>query len=336
MAARLRRQAVFCAADGETLYAELLERLAGDVEAEGAAWRVLAPYAHEPGAAAVALRLLAAIHRLVLLGEAQALARFYPSAGGGGAPAGAWPAVASLLEAREADLRELTARPCQTNEVGRAAPLACGFLAVARATGRPLRLLEIGASAGLNLRWDGFDHGSFGDPASPVDLAPLYERPPAPVRRLRVVGRAGCDVAPIDPLTDEGALTLAAFVWPSRPERMAMLRGAVEVARRLPAAVEQADALAWLRARLARPMAGSATVVYHSVFLQYLPAAARERLVAAIRAAGAGAGRDAPVAWVRMEPGAASFETRVTLWPGGGEALVATSGPHGRGTVSYA
>lgn len=335
MAARLRRQAVFCAGDGEPLYDAILEPLALDVEAQGVAWRILEPYAHEPGSAAVALRLLAAVHRLVLNGEAPRLAPFYRSAGGDARPDGAWPALAALLEERETDIRALTGRGCQTNDVGRAAPLACGFLAVARATGRPLRLLEIGASAGLNLRWDAFDHGGWGDAASPVKLAALYERPPAGVPGLRVAERAGCDRSPIDPLTEEGALALAAFVWPSRPERMAMLRGAIEVARRVPARLDQADALAWLRSELARPVTGVATVVYHSVFLQYLPAAERERLVSAIRGAGMAAGRDAPLAWVRMEPGATTYETRVTLWPGGGEVLAATSGPHGRSTVAY-
>ncbi len=44
--------------------------------------------------------------------------------------------------------------PPQTNEVRRSALLLPGFIEIARKTGLPLRLLEIGASAGLNQVWD--------------------------------------------------------------------------------------------------------------------------------------------------------------------------------------
>lgn len=335
MAARFRRQAAWSAVEGEGLYQALLERAAGDVEREGVSWRVVEPYAHEPGSAVVPLRYLAAVHRLVLQGRAPELAPFYASVGGSSAPGGAWPHFIQVLTANEAECRALIANPCQTNEVGRSAPLLCGFLAVARAAGRPLRLLEIGCSAGLNLRWDAFDYGWWGDPRAPVHLGDLFEDfPTRPQPRARVVERAGCDLAPIDPTSDHGALTLASFVWPSRGDRLEMLRGAIEVARRIPAKVDRAPAAAWLASSLARPCGGVATVVYHSVFLQYLSEPERSRIGALIRAAGAAASLDAPLAWLRMEPGPATYETRLTLWPGGRETLVAVSGPHGRGTRS--
>src|SRR5204863_254585 len=82
-----------------------------------------------------------------------------------------WPAFRDTLEQQRDTLRGLVHRPCQTNEVGRAAALFGGFLLVARETGLPLRLLEIGASAGLNLRWDHYRYeqgdAGWGDRASP-------------------------------------------------------------------------------------------------------------------------------------------------------------------------
>jgi hypothetical protein len=73
-----------------------------------------------------------------------------------------------------------------------------------------------------------------------------------------------------------------------------------------------------------------ATVVYHSIVLQYLDQTSRDRVAAAIAAAGARASVAAPFAWLRMEPGGEQAEVRLTLWPDGGERLVATTGFHGR------
>ena len=48
-------------------------------------------------------------------------------------------------------------QPVQTNEPGRSVSLLGGYLEVARAhPGLPLRVFEVGASAGLNLLWDEF------------------------------------------------------------------------------------------------------------------------------------------------------------------------------------
>src|SRR5436189_63817 len=71
-----------------------------------------------------------------------------------GDAARAWEALSELARDRPDELRERLLAPIQTNEVARCGPLAAGFLFVARETELPLRLLEVGASAGLNLRFD--------------------------------------------------------------------------------------------------------------------------------------------------------------------------------------
>ena len=335
VARHCRRQAGWCAGEGEALYARLLDAIAEDVERGGPCWPVLEPYAAQPGEAALPLRFLAAVHAVVLEGRAPELAAHYPSAGGAAPPETAWPAFLRVVEGMAGELRAATARPCQTNEVGRAAALLPAFLAVARATGRPLALLEPGCSAGLNLRFDHYFYGGWGDRASPVDLEGLYET--APVlrpQRVRVAERAGCDLRPIDATSAEGATILASFTWPAQQARMARLRGALEVARRVPAEVTAGDAVAWLRERLERPRTGRVTVVYHSVFLQYLPERRRAELARVIAHAGSRAAADAPLAWVRMEPGKSTFEVRAALWPGGGDVLIGTCGPHGGGFQS--
>ena len=116
---------------------------------------------------------------------------------------------------------------------------------------------------------------------------------------------------------------------------MERLQEALAIAREVPAPVDRADALDWVERELAQPGPRRvATVVFHSIFIQYLTPEERARLVAFIEAAGEErATPDAPLAWLRMEPGDGEAEIRLTLWPGGEEELVATSGVHGAPVV---
>lgn len=327
--AMLRGQAHACRVIGSPLYAHVLDRVAEDVEAGGPARAVLAPAAHDTVGSAPPLRLMGATHRMALDGRAPALAAHYPSTGGDGDPEGAWAAFRALLAERPDDIRAGLARPVQTNEVGRAAGLLGGFLTVARDTGLPLRILELGASGGLNLRWDHFHYGggdrSWGPPASPVRLP---SAPPVEAR-VTVAERAGCDPAPVDPTSEDGRLTLVSYVWPDQPERLARLEGAITLAREIPATVDRASAGPWTAAKLAEPTSGRATVVYHSVVTQYLTSDERAEVDGALAAAGARATADAPLARLAMEPKDELADVRLTVWPGGEERLVARAGYHG-------
>jgi hypothetical protein len=337
----LRLQADGCAHMGSRLYGALLGAAADDVEAGGPAWAVLADHVAPGRADALALRLMAAVHRLVLLRQAPALALHYPSVGGTAAdPDAACEAFLDLLAARTADVRERVALPCQTNEVGRTAALVGGFLDTAAATGLPLRILELGASAGLNLRWDRFRYGgggaTWGPAGSPVDLTGLWRiPPPVPDAAVEVVERRGCDLAPVDPTSPEGRLSLSASVWADQPHRFARLRGGLAVAADVPAPVDRASVHDWARGQLADPPSGCATVVFHSIVEEYLGGAVRRDLHAAIAEAGARATARTPLAWLRLEPVTALREHAVTLttWPGGRARELARCGAHGDGVV---
>lgn len=329
----LREQAAWCARLGSPLYATLLEHAARDVEADGAVASVLAGREHDPAGSMLALRFLGAVHRLVLAGRAPELAAFYPSAGGDADPARAWPAFRAAIEALADEVRAGLDDPVQTNEPRRAAALLGGFLLVARETGLPLRLLEIGASGGLNLRWDRYRYetpaGAWGDPSSPVQLRGFLSggTPPLEVE-ASVAERSGCDRNPLDSTTREGRIALMAYVWPDQIDRLRLLAAAVSVARRVPATVERADAVEWLERRLTLAD-GTATVLFHSIFVQYVDREARIRMRRTIERVGAEATPTAPLAWLRMEPAGDHADVRLSLWPGGGDRLVATSGFHG-------
>ena len=327
LARRLREQAPGCRDLGSEFSGTVLDRAAEDIEAGGPTLNVLAGFESEADGSALALRLLGAIHRLVLTGALPELARHYPSVGGDGDASAAWPAFRAALGERREEIRRLVAWPCQTNEVGRSAALVGGFLEVARRTRLPLRLLEIGASAGLNLRWDQYRYEAadrtWGDPASPVRFTESFEVPPPMHGDARVVERRGCDLRPIDPTGPDGSLTLRSFIWPDQPARLRRLEGAIEVARLVPATVEQMDAASFLNRELASPRAGVATVVYHSVFIQYVDAAGRARIGTAIGSAQERATVGAPVAYLRMEPDHGAFEVRLD------DELLGTASGHG-------
>lgn len=344
---RLRRQ-LLAQAEGcdhlsSPLTARLLRTAADDLAAGGVTWSVLAPYADLPGADAVPLRLMAAVHRLVLERRARQLALHYPSVGGTAGPEGAPEAFLATLAAHTGELQALVGRPCQTNEVGRCATLLVGFLTVARESGLPLRLLETGASAGLHLRWDRYryeqrDQGwSWGDPAAALTLEGLWATPPSPdPASVTVVERRGCDPAPVDPTTPEGRLTLTAAVWADQMARHKRLRAALAIAAAVPARVDAANAAVWLPEVLAEPARAAATVVFQSVVDQYLVAADRAAIRAAIEDAGTRATPDAPLAWLRFEPDAdvKRFTIDLRTWPGGADRRLGTSGAHGADVIA--
>src|SRR5687768_16137365 len=169
MAYGFRGQARRCRDLGSALYADLLERAARDIEANGPCWEALAGYAPDPESPAdlAALRFMAAVHRLVLEGRASDLAAHY---GDPASPSEAtWRALRDVVATERAAIRARLGDAVQTNEVGRCRALVGGFLEVARTTGRPLRLVELGCSAGLNLRWDHYRYetprATWGPPA---------------------------------------------------------------------------------------------------------------------------------------------------------------------------
>ncbi len=332
---RLRDQALQCAHAGSPLTAALLEGAASDLEAGGVVARLLGPLADEPSGSVLSLRFAGALHRLVLTRQAPELALHYPSVGGTAPPEGVWPVAERTIQEHLDPLSDLVTRPVQTNEVGRSAALYGALLLL----GGPIRLLEIGASAGLNLRCDAFayDLGAgevLGDPRSAVRLERPWEGDWPTGPPPQVVSRHGCDPAPIDPTTTEGRLTLTSYVWADQLPRFERLRGALQVAEAVPATVREAGALEFLTDELSTPTPGVTTVVWHSVVWQYVDPAERAAVDALLQRAGSRATEDAPLARVSLEPekvgtGSFTFRVHVQRWPGGERVHVADALGHG-------
>lgn len=336
----LRLQAAGCRNLGSPFHGNLLDHAAEDLEAGGPVAALLTPWADADLRKlfddAMPLRLLGGLHDLVLSGDDPPLAATYPKPGHDADAATAWIAArAALIRQHERIAAFMTHEP-QTNEVRRSACLAPGFLTLAAETGLPIRAFEVAASAGLNLHWDKyryrFGDTTWGDPGARVVMDTEWTGAPPPVEaKVEVVERAACDRRPGDLTDPVQHRRLLAYIWPDQFERLDRIRAAIDLALALGVTVEAADAVAWT-ARVAAPQAGTVTVLYHSVFWQYMPPESQAALAEVIAGHGAAATAEAPFAWLRMEPPPehmSNMEVRLTLWPGGEDRILATAHPHG-------
>ena len=278
------------------------------------------------------LRLFAAVHYLVLVGEAP------------DALSGRFEDFAAVLARHEDALRaRIETHGVQTNEVQRCTMLLPTLLAASAETGLPLELVELGPSAGLNLLVDRYRYryanGTFGPADAPVELAVDEHGGRVPLslldRELVVRRRRGIDLAPIDATTPEGYLLLRSFVWPGLDERIARLDAAVETLRRMPEPPEliQGDYTTILPTVLADRPADALTVVFETFSVVYLPEDVARELGEELEAAAAD-GR--PLAWASVRRwdttagGDAVFELELRVWPGPAR-VAARVDPHGNG-----
>jgi hypothetical protein len=335
-AAEIRRafemQADWCRRLGSPFTEQLCRVLAARLDAATSVGARVLGWTGDPVADALPLRLCGGLHALVRSGDAPDLARLYPPA-----PP---PADAELAQALADTLATCTAAvepwlesAPQTNEIGRSAVLFAGLLVVAERFALPLRLFELGASAGLNLQLDRYRYRlgglEAGDTDGAVRLEPDWRGPAPPDAGVRIDAREGVDLAPVDPVAERERLL--AYVWPDQPQRLDRLAAALDMASTAPPPVERGDAADWIESRLTpQPEPGICRVVLHSVAFQYFPAAMQARVVAQIEQAGARATRTAPLAWLRFEKLAVDelFSLRLRCWPGEEERLAWTH-PHG-------
>ncbi len=329
LARRFRKQQQF-AAGYSPLYARLFGLLA-DWLAEKGEDDPLVGWLLQAGAARasfdVPLLLLAGVHRDVLTGvsEIADLARFYPTVGGSVPVAeyGLANAFRSAILARKDPLAEfLATATVQTNETARG---LCWLLPVLFTGWPAIHLVDLGASAGLNLVADSRHYRLINDTegkvvqdignGEPVQFLvashgtlPLPSPQPA---APRILSRNGCDLAPFPLTTQRDEQTLASFVWGDQVERLVMLRKGIAALHRIrhsPAPVQlypanlPDDLTCFLEQQMA-PYKNAPVVLYNTYLTTYLHdkgASLRPQLAAWA------AKQSFPVLWLQWE----------TLWQG--------------------
>lgn len=263
------------------LYARLSLAIAQDAEILALAGRA--------GSMPVPNLFLSAVHYLLMKDPKHPLAAFFPDLTDNPRPLEeAYPPFRAFCLEHQAEIEPLIAtRRVQTNEVRRCALLLPAFGLVGElAGGKPLALLEIGASAGLNLLWNRYGYnygaaGNYGDHASPVQLACALrgeKRPPLPAVFPKVASRVGVDLNPVDVRDDEAVLWLEALIWPEHLERASLLRRAIELARQNPHRLVAGDALVRLPEVAATVPTDSAFTIFHSFTINQFPKELREKL----------------------------------------------------------
>jgi hypothetical protein len=326
------------AADAEHLYGYATRGMADDWDTGGPVRLICRGYEKAPRGAVIHLRLLAGLFRLVLTGRAPQLVRFYPCLGGTAPASQAWPVMRNVIGAHIEEMHAALAVPPQTNEVGRSAALLAGLFDLVAASGvRRIRLLELGASAGLNLLLDfyGFRGTSwhFGSIDSKVQFVDAIEGPVQPEQFI-ITNRAGCDLHPVDAATADGRLLLTSFVWPFDLHRHERLSSALAVAATHPVRVDKAAASTWLPRALVADRDGL-PVVWHSITQMYWPI----EEVMAVESILTSYGAQQPLAEVSLEfdlhdPRGVKPELRTRFWNPDSdssvrERLIGTAHDHG-------
>ncbi|MCV6591367.1 MAG: DUF2332 family protein [Silicimonas sp.] len=323
-----RAQARACTALGSPFMGRLMtlcaERLSGDT-AVGAR---LLNWPGDPGISAdsISLRLAGALHALKL--EGLALEAVYP-------PHDAqddalWTAVEDALVTHEARLLDWLTRAPQTNEIRRSAVLIAGLAEIAkRYPDQEVALLELGASAGLNLQCDAYrldlPGRSLGPDRAEVVLTPDWKGPLPPAQLPKVASRTGVDLAPIDPADPDARLRLLSYLWPDQPHRRSLTEAGFAQAARRPVRIAKGDAGDWLAAALSARATDHLRVVMHSVAWQYfLPATAETARRAMAHAA-------TPLVELAMEAdGGKGTAVTLTHWPEGRTEPLGRADFHGR------
>lgn len=328
-----RWQADVCRRLDAPFSALLSELLAERLSPRSGLGRRLDSWPGDPFADGLTLRMLGYLHSKVRDGRAPALAALYPPAPFP-APDALWAAMVPLLKERSCETW-LSLAP-QTNEVARSGVLMPGFLVIARETGLPLRLFELGCSAGLNLLPDRYSYNlgglQTGQLNSCVVLKPEWEGPPPPDASLLVSERVGVDLNPLDMANPEERNRLLAYVWPEQPERLQRIATAIAIAATDHPQTVKGDAASFVEQHIALKK-GNATTIFHSVAFQYFSADSQSRIATHLENTGAAATPDAPLAWLRYEtddPHDDVFSLRLKMWPGGKDRLLARAHPHGR------
>ncbi|HEY7295580.1 MAG TPA: DUF2332 domain-containing protein [Dehalococcoidia bacterium] len=232
--------------------------------------------------------LFGAVQFLLLRGEGPELARFYRTLGGTYTPDDdPFPAFRAFCLAHWDEIAAIEqTRLVQTAHARRCALLLPAFELVSRTFDRrPLALIEVGASAGLNLVWDRYAYTySNGRRAGPADAAVQLTcelhgalAPPIPEALPAVGWRLGLDLNPIDLRDTDEALWLRALIWPDEPGRAELLRQAITAAGAGPPSLVAGDALETLPAAVAEAPQELPLCIYHSFTLNQFSSEGRRR-----------------------------------------------------------
>lgn len=289
------------------LYAALCLLLAEDQTA-------LSMYAEVPGTQRRPNLLLAALHYSVLCDQSHSFAGWFKTVDGTRTADDPelQKALSSFVTERFEELKELVSKGAtQTNEVGRSALVLPALATLGAEQAKPVAIVEIGTSAGLNLRPDAYALAyknpdgtttTVGPQAATVRIATDSSQSPEPlpfaaIEAIRLGSRIGVDLNPLDPTDEFQARWLCALIWPDDTVRFLRLRAALKFAAENPIPVVQGDAVETIRAHIASVPTEEYPVVLTTWVLTYLTEPQRQAFSQELDRAA----QTRDFAWIAME-----------------------------------
>jgi hypothetical protein len=243
--------------------------------------------------------ILGAVHFLMMRGSQHPLKRFYGTVGGNVSAEleDPFPDFRDFVLAHRGAVQDLIAtRVTNTNEIGRSALLHPGFRAIASEVDRPLSLIEIGPSAGLNMIWDSFGvrylkdgatAASVNDGAQLVIDCELRGEGRPPIEPTPIIARrVGLELNPVDLSNADDRDWLRALIWPDQDARLKRMDRAIELFAAHKPLVKSGDALALLPDALAAVPPGEVPCVYHTIAIYQFSRAMRQALEDILTVAG--------------------------------------------------
>ncbi|MBX7245566.1 MAG: DUF2332 domain-containing protein [Candidatus Sumerlaeaceae bacterium] len=236
---------------------------------------------------------LGAVHYLLTANPDHPLSAYYPDLTPNPKPAEeSWPHFRDFCLKNQAPIRKLMeTRLVQTNEVRRCAVLVPGFALISAAEqGRPLSLVEVGASMGLNLLWDKYrfeyksDTGETVAAVGASDSRPVIActvrgaKPiPKPEVNPSISSRLGVDLNILDASSEEDRRWLLALIWPEHHERRKMIEDAFAVASAGPLKVVKRDMLDVIPEVVSSASARDVICIFHSFTFNQIPGSVRNQ-----------------------------------------------------------
>ncbi|KON87739.1 hypothetical protein AF332_13455 [Sporosarcina globispora] len=239
---------------------------------------------------------LGAIHYLLLKGKEHDLKEFYPSlVENPRNPHESFQSFKDFCRINSQEIKEiLKEKIVQTNEVRRCAYLYPVFSYIFQQTDKPLALIEIGTSAGLQLLWDKYSYSygtgeTFGNPNSNVHLSseikgdhvPLFPEGMPPV-----ASRVGVDLYINDLNNMEDYLWLKSLIWPEHQERRTLFEKAAQCVKENPISLIEGNGVELLPKLIEDIPEKHSICVFHTHVANQMPAKVKENLLSIIKASG--------------------------------------------------
>ena len=279
----------FAEVEAKGLASPMYEKIAHGVSKDGDLIDIaLHTKAHQPAPN----MLFAAVQYLLLTGVEHALSAHYPIISGQAQPNESVFAEFRdfCLRHREAIVELIRTRRTQTNVVRRCTCLLPIFSMVSKEAGLPLALVDLGASAGLNLNFDRYYYTyelnqkevvNWGKPDSRIYLEAEVKGGssfPSLSPVIEVASRDGVDLDPVDLANADQLLWLRALIWPEHIERHQQLIDAADELAHSNIRLHAGDATEVLPTLISSVPDEHALVVYSTITLYQFTTENRKRL----------------------------------------------------------